>query len=66
MYTLLWNNYKICGDDCEKIWSEEDLTDKARMIEYNTVCSTKSIARYRYLITQKVGKDLLGNSYQNF
>lgn len=49
------DNFKFCGEGCEKNLTEDDINDVARKLEYNIICSAKAISTYRFLVTQKVG-----------
>lgn len=56
--TCLLDNFKLCGHESDKQLTEKDIVEIARKVEYNIICSTKAISRYRFLTTQKVNKIL--------
>ncbi|XP_001600102.2 ATP-dependent DNA helicase Q5 isoform X1 [Nasonia vitripennis] len=52
----LLDNFKLCGHECDKQLTEKDIDEIARKVEYNIICSTKAISRYRFLTTQKISQ----------
>ncbi|XP_014212125.1 ATP-dependent DNA helicase Q5 [Copidosoma floridanum] len=61
---VLMKNYETCKNESEEQLSASKINDIARNVEYNIICSTKVISRYKFLAAQKVSQ--IQNSTKSF
>lgn len=52
--THLMENYTVCKNESKDQLTEIEINNVARKLEYNIVCDTRVISRYKFLAAKKV------------